>query len=89
LPRHSIPEQRRLDQRVTFPVHRAAYRQVAVGRVLPAQVLLVALAYLAVVVVLEHRAELAHLQQAARSAVAAVVVQAAAAAEQTRSMRSS
>jgi hypothetical protein len=30
LPRHSLPEQLRLDQRVTFPVHSAANRQVAV-----------------------------------------------------------
>jgi hypothetical protein len=79
---------RRLDQRVTFPVHLAAYRQVAVERVLPVLVRLVALAR-PVVVVLEHRVELAHLQQAARSAAVAVVVQAAAAAAQTRSMRSS
>jgi hypothetical protein len=68
---------------VTFPAHLAAYRQAAVGRVLPAQVRLVALARPAVVV-LEHRAELAHLRQAARSAAVAVVVQAAAAVAQTR-----
>jgi hypothetical protein len=83
-----MPEQRRLDRRVTAPVLLAACRQAAVGRALPAQVRQVARAQLAVVVVLEHRAELAHLQPAVRSA-AAVVVQAAAAAAQTRSMRSS
>ena len=67
-------------------MHLAAYRQVAVERVLPALVRLVALARRAVVV-LEHRADLVHLQLAARSAVAAVVVQAAAAAAQTHSTR--
>jgi hypothetical protein len=73
---------------VTFPVvHLAAYRQVAVDRAPPALVHLVALAGPAVVVP-EHRAERVRLQLAVRSAVAAaVVVQAAAAAEQTRSMR--
>jgi hypothetical protein len=87
LPRHSLPEERRLDQRVTFLVHLAAYRQAAVERVPPALVRLVALARRAAVV-LEHRAELVRLQLAVRSAVAAaVVVQAFAAAEQTRSMR--
>jgi hypothetical protein len=87
LPRHSLPEERRLDQRVTFLVHLAAYRQAAVERVPPALVRLVALARRAAVV-LEHRAELVRLQLAVHSAVAAaVVVQAFAAAEQTRSMR--
>ena len=72
---------------MTFLVHLAAYQPVAVDRALPALVRLVALARRAVVV-LEHRAERVHLQLAVRSAVAAaVVVQAAAAAEQTRSMR--
>ena len=87
LPRHSIPEERRRDQPVTFLVHLAAYQPVAVDRALPALVRLVVLARRAVVV-LEHRAERVHLQLAVRSAVvAAVVAQAAAAAEQTRSMR--
>ena len=68
-------------------MHLAAYQPVAVDRALPALVRLVALARRAVVVP-EHRAERVHLQLVARSAVAAaVVVQAAAAAEQTRSMR--
>jgi hypothetical protein len=86
LPRHSIPEQLQRDQPVTFLVHLAAYQPVAVDRALPALVRLVALVRRAVVVP-EHRAERVHLQLVARSAVAAVVVQAAAAAEQTRSMR--
>jgi hypothetical protein len=74
---------------VTFPARLAACRQVAVARVRPASVRLVALV-LPAVVVLEHRVELVHLQREGRSAVAAVVVvQAAAAAEQRRSMRSS
>ena len=89
LPRHSLPEERRLDQRVTFPVHLAAYRQAAVERVPPALVRLVALARRAAVV-LEHRAELVRLPRAVRLAVVvAAVVQAAAAAAQTHSTRSS
>jgi len=71
---------------VTFLVHPAAYQPVAVERVPPASVRLVALVRRAVVVP-EHRAEGVHLQLVVRLAVAAVVVQAAAAAEQTRSMR--
>lgn len=87
LPRHSIPEQRRRDQPVTFLVHLAAYQPVAVDRALPAWARLVVLVRRAVAV-LEHRAERVRLQLAVRSAVAeAVVAQAAAAAEQTRSMR--
>jgi hypothetical protein len=77
-----LQEERRLDQRVTFLARLAAYRPAAVDRVPPALVRLVELASRAVVV-LEHRAEPVH----PRSAVAAVVVLAAAAAEQTRSMR--
>jgi hypothetical protein len=59
---------------------------VVVERAPQASVHLVALVRRAVVV-LEHRAELVHLQLAVRSAVAAAVGQAVAAAEQTRSMR--
>ena len=70
---------------MTFPVRLAAYRRAAVDRVPPALVRLVVLVRRAVVVP-EHRAERVHLQLVVRSAVA-VVVQAAAAAEQTRSMR--
>jgi hypothetical protein len=82
-----LRDQRRLDQRVTFPVHLAACRPVAVERVPPALVRLVALVRLAAVVP-EHRAELVHLQLAVRSAAAAAaVVQAAAAAAQTHSTR--
>jgi hypothetical protein len=81
-----LQEERRLDQRVTFLARLAAYRPAAVDRVPPALVRLVELASRAVVV-LEHRAEPVHPQPAVRSAVAAVVVLAAAAAEQTRSMR--
>lgn len=90
LPRHSLPEQRRLDQRVTSLVHLVAYRQAVVDRVPPALVRLVALAR-RVAVVPEQRAELLHLQLAVRSVVAAavVVVRAAAAAAQTHSTRSS
>jgi hypothetical protein len=90
LPRHSLPEQLRLDQRVTFPVHSAANRQVAVDRVPPAFAHLVVLARRAAVVP-EHRAALVHLQVAVRSAVAAAVVAqaAAAAAAQTQSTLSS
>jgi hypothetical protein len=84
-----LREQRQRDQQVTFLAHLAAYRQAAVDRAPPALVRLVALARRAAVV-LEHRAELVHLQPAVRSAVAAaVVVQAAAAAAQTHSTRSS
>ena len=90
LPRHSLPEKRRLDQRVTSLVHLVAYRRVAVDRVPPALVRLVALARRAAVVqgrpavvAMERLAELVPLQPA----VAAAVVQAVAAAEQTRSMR--
>ena len=72
---------------MTFLVHPAACRPVAVDRALPALVRLVGLVRRAVVVP-EHRAERVHLQLVARSAVAAAVVaQAFAAAEQTRSMR--
>ena len=65
MPRHSIPEQRRRDQPVTFLVHLAAYRRVAVDRVplvLGRRVARVRRA----VVALEHRAELVHLQLAVR-----------------------
>jgi hypothetical protein len=86
LPRHSIPEERRRDQPVTFLVHLAACRPVAVDRALPALVRLVAQVRRAVVVP-EHRVERVRLQLAVRSAVVAVVARAAAAAEQTRSMR--
>jgi hypothetical protein len=79
-----LQEERPRDPTVTFPVRLEAYRQVAVERVPLALVGLVRRA----LVVLEHRAELVHLQLAVRSAVVAVVVaQAAAAAEQTHSMR--
>jgi hypothetical protein len=74
---------------VTCPEPLAACRRAAVDRVLPALVRPVDLARPAVVEP-EHRAELVHLQLGVRSAVvAAVVVLAVAAAEQTRSMRSS
>jgi len=76
-----LREQRQRDPPVIFPAPLAAYRRVVVERAR-----LVALVRRAAVV-REHRAELVHLQPAARSAVAAVVVQAAAAAEQTRLMR--
>jgi hypothetical protein len=74
---------------VTFLVHLAAYRQVAVDRVPPALVRLVARVRRAVVV-REHRAELVRLQLVVRSAVAAAVVAQAAeaAAAQTHSTRS-
>jgi hypothetical protein len=78
-----LREQRQRDPPVTFPAPLAACRQAAVAQARH----LVALVRRAVVV-LEHRAELVHLQLAVRSAVVvAVVVLAAAAAEQTRSMR--
>lgn len=87
LPKHSIPEQRRRDPPVTFLVHLAACRPVAVDRALPAWVRRVVLVRWAVAA-LGHRAERVRLQLVVRSAVAAAVVaQAAAAAEQTRSMR--
>jgi hypothetical protein len=81
-----LEEERRLDQRVTFLARLAAYRPAAVDRVPQVLAHLVALVRRAVVV-LEHRAEPVHPQPAVRSAVAAVVVLAAAAVEQTRSMR--
>lgn len=68
-----LRDQRRLDQRVTFPVHLAACRPAAVERVPPALVRLVVLARRALVV-LEHRVELVHLL-AVRSAVAAAAAQ--------------
>jgi hypothetical protein len=71
---------------VTFPVRLAACRQAAVERERPASVRPVAPEH-PVVVALEHRAELVHLQAAVHSVAVAVVVQAVAAAEQTRSMR--
>jgi hypothetical protein len=83
-----LREQRQRDRRVTFLVPLAAYRQVAVERVPPALVRLVARARRALVAP-EHRAELVHLPLAVRSAVAAAVVvqAAAAAAAQTHSTR--
>jgi hypothetical protein len=80
LPRHLLPEQRQPDPPGTFPVRLAACRQAAVERERP-----VALEHLALVA-LERRAALVQLRTAVHS-VAAAVVQAAAAAEQTRSMR--
>jgi hypothetical protein len=72
---------------VTFPARLAAFRQAAVDRVPPAWVRLVVLVRRAVAV-LEHPAERVRLQLAAHSVAAvAAVGQAAAAAEQTRSMR--
>jgi hypothetical protein len=83
----ALQEERRLDQRVTSQVRLAAYRQVAVDRVPPALVRLVALAR-RVAVGLERRAELVHLRLVVRSvAVAAAVGPAVATAEQTRSMQ--
>jgi hypothetical protein len=81
-----LQEERPRNPPVTFPVRLEAYLQVAVERVPPALVRLVALARRAAVEP-EHRAELERLQLAVRSAVVVVVVLAAAAAEQTRSMR--
>jgi len=69
---------------VTFPVHLAAYRQVAVDRAPPALVRLVALVRRALVA-LEHRAELVRLPLAVRSAVVAVVARGA--VEQIHSRR--
>ena len=66
-----------------FPVHLAAYRQVA-DRAPPALVRLVALVRRALVAPVR-RAELVRLQLAVRSAVAAVVARGA--VEQRRSMR--
>jgi len=74
-------EKRQPDQRVTFPVRLAARRQVVVS-VRP-----VARERRAVVA-LEHRAGQVHLPRAV-PVVAAAVARAAAAAEQTRSMRGS
>ena len=81
-----LQEERRLDQPVTLLARLAAHRPAAVDRVPPALVHLVALLRRGAVVP-GPRAEPVHLQPAVRSAVAAVVVLAAAAAEQTRSMR--
>jgi len=75
-------EKRQPDQRVTFPVRLAARRQAAVELERP-----VARERRAVVA-LEHRAGQVHLPRAV-PVVAAAVARAAAAAEQTRSMRGS
>jgi len=76
---------------VTFPVPPAAYRQAADQEHPGVEHRLASARPVVpehpVVAGLEHRAELVHLQTAARSAAVAVVVQAVAAAEQTRSMR--
>jgi len=80
------PAERQPDRPETFPAPLAAYRQVVVERAPQALVHLVVLVRRGAVVP-GPRAEPVHLQPAMRSVVAAVVVLAAAAAEQTRSMR--